>query len=150
MRLVKWNPVKDLIDFHDEMDSMLDSFFSPRFLDGWVFDRPAVWYPNVDVTETDDEYTLKAELPGMSKDDIQITFKDGVLTLEGERKKETESKDVNYHRLERAYGKFCRSFELPSEVVADKISAEYKDGVLIVHLPKTEESKSKQIKIKVA
>jgi HSP20 family protein len=108
-----------------------------------------VWSPSVDVSETKDNVVIKAEIPGMTKDDVKISIQDNVITLKGEKKQEKEEKDANYHRIERSYGSFCRSFTLPAAVKADKIKATYKDGILNVTLPKTEEVKPKEIPINV-
>lgn len=105
------------------------------------------WMPIVDIYETKDAICVRAELPGVDKDAIGVEVKDGVLTLRGERKFEKEVKEENYHRIERSYGTFHRSFTLPSSVDGEKVSARMKDGVLQVDLPKKEQAKPKQIKI---
>ena len=106
------------------------------------------WYPSADVMENKNDYTLKIELPGVMKDQVKISVQDNVLTIQGEKQNETESKDTNYHRVERSYGKFLRSFRLPSAIKSDKIDATYKDGILSIVLPKAEEAKTKEIEIK--
>ncbi|HZH49858.1 MAG TPA: Hsp20/alpha crystallin family protein [Nitrospira sp.] len=110
----------------------------------------AEWSPLVDITEDDKEYIVKAEIPEMKKDDIKINVHDEVLSISGERKYEKEEKGKKYHRVERAYGSFMRSFTLPEDADGSKVNAEYKDGVLKVHLPKSERAKPKTIEIKVA
>jgi HSP20 family protein len=105
--------------------------------------------PAVDVYEEGDEIVVKAEIPGMSKEDIEVNLSDSVLTLTGEKKKEEEIKEHDYYRCERSFGSFSRTIQLPSEVKADQAKATFKDGVLEVHLPKTEEAKQKAIKVKV-
>jgi len=107
------------------------------------------WAPAVDIYETPDSIVLQAELPGLSKEDIDIQVRDSVLILKGERRSEKEVKEGNYLRVERAYGGFQRAFTLPAAVQADKIRAVFKDGVLDVNIPKAEEAKPKQIKIDV-
>lgn len=107
------------------------------------------WTPLVDITEDEKEYLIKAELPEVKKEDVKVTVEDGVLTITGERKFEKEEKDKKYHRIERAYGSFMRSFTLPDTAAGDKVSAEFKDGVLKVHLPKSPEAKPKSIDVKV-
>ncbi|NOQ85825.1 MAG: Hsp20 family protein [Deltaproteobacteria bacterium] len=107
------------------------------------------FYPAVDINEGDKAITLKADLPGIKKEDVHIDVNDGVITLRGERKFEKEDKRENYHRIERSYGSFHRSFTLPSTVDAEKIKAKYKDGILEVTLPKTEEAKPKSIPVEV-
>jgi HSP20 family protein len=108
------------------------------------------WSPLVDITEDDKEYLVKAEIPEMKKEDIKINVHDDVLTLSGERKYEKEEKGKKYHRVERAYGSFLRSFTLPEDADGSKISAEYKDGMLKLHLPKSEQAKKKAIEVKIA
>ena len=108
------------------------------------------WLPPVDIEENDREYILKAELPGMKKEEVKLTVEGGTLSISGERKAEKEEKDKKYHRMERSYGAFQRSFTLPEGALAEKISAEFKDGVLLVHLPKGETAKPKAIEVKVS
>jgi HSP20 family protein len=103
----------------------------------------------VDITEDEKEYLIKAELPEVKKEDVKVTVENGVLTMTGERKFEKEQKDKKYHRIERSYGSFMRSFSLPEAAAGDKVSAEFKDGVLKVHLPKSPEAKPKSIDVKV-
>lgn len=110
----------------------------------------AEWSPLVDITEDEKEYLVKAELPEMKKEEIKINVHDDVLSISGERKYEKEEKGKKYHRVERAYGSFMRSFTLPEDADGSKVSAEYKDGVLRVHLPKSEKAKPKAVEIKVA
>lgn len=108
------------------------------------------WTPRCDVFETDNEIVIKAELPGVNKKDVKVNIENNMLTIQGERKFEEETKRENYHRIERSYGQFMRSFTLPAYVDTAKISAEFKDGVLRVSLPKVEEAKPKAIEVKVA
>jgi HSP20 family protein len=110
----------------------------------------ADWTPTVDITETEGEYAIKAELPEVKKEDVKVTVEDGVLTIQGERKQEKEEKGKKYHRIERSYGRFVRSFTLPDTVDEGKVRAEYADGVLHLHLPKSEKAKPKQIDVKIA
>jgi HSP20 family protein len=107
------------------------------------------WSPLVDITEDDKEYVVKAEIPEMKKEDIKINVHDDVLTVSGERKYEKEEKGKKFHRVERAYGSFMRSFGLPENADGSKINAEYKDGILKVHLPKSEQAKKKAIEVKI-
>jgi HSP20 family protein len=104
----------------------------------------------VDITETDNEYLIKAEIPEVKRDDVKVSVQNGVLTLQGERKKEKEEKGKKFHRVERYYGSFLRTFSVPDNVDETKVVAEFKDGVLNVHLPKTEKAKPKAIEVKVA
>jgi HSP20 family protein len=117
---------------------------------GWRADEPAAttsWSPSVDIFETEGEIIVKAELPGLERKDIVLHLENNVLTLRGERKFEKETKEENYHRIERSYGNFSRSFSIPATVDDEKIRADYKDGVLKIALPKKEQAKPKQIKI---
>jgi HSP20 family protein len=147
MAITRWRPFRDLVNLQDEMNRLFDDFFTrPLVRPEWT---EGVWSPSVDVSETKDNVIIKAEIPGMTKDDVKVCVQDNVITLKGERKQEKEEKDANYHRIERSYGSFCRSFTLPTSVKADKIKATYKEGVLNITLPKTEEVKPKEIPINV-
>jgi HSP20 family protein len=155
MSLVRWNPVRDLATFpsdilgmQKEINRLFDRFFRGGTLDEGEF-LTSTWMPAVDIVEKDDEFVARVELPGVSKDDVKVTLQDNILTIRGEKKEEKESKDANYHRLERSYGSFQRSFTLPSSVKGDKVGAEYKDGILTISLPKAEEARRKQIEVKV-
>ena len=109
----------------------------------------ADWVPAVDVSETDGEFKIKAEIPDVKKEDVKVTLEDGVLTIQGQRKQEKEDKGTKYHRVERTYGSFVRSFTLPDLVDEEKVKAEFKDGVLNLQLPKSEKAKPKAIEVKV-
>jgi HSP20 family protein len=148
MNVVKWNPFREL----EDMQTRLNRYFNedvPRRgeVDGPFF---ADWAPVVDIEETDQEYLIKAELPDVRKEEVKVQVLEGVLTIEGERKREKEEKGKRYHKVERAYGKFVRQFALPTQVEADKVKAEFKDGMLNVHLPKTAEAKPRAVDVKVA
>jgi len=154
MSLVRWNPARDLATWPSdlfgmqrEMNRMFDNFF--RGTDRSEDYTLAAWTPAVDIAEHDDEYIVKVELPGVNKDEVKITLESNILTLHGEKKQEKETKKENYHRVERSYGSFQRSFTLPTNVKSDKIDAAYKDGILTINLPKAEEAKPKQIEVKV-
>jgi HSP20 family protein len=110
----------------------------------------ADWTPSVDISETEGEYQIKAEIPDVKKEDVKVTLEDGVLTIQGERKYEKEEKGKKYHRIERSYGSFVRTFSLPDVIDEEKVKAEFKDGVLNLHLPKSEKAKPKAIDVKVA
>jgi len=117
---------------------------------GWRNNEPTAtttWSPSVDVFETEGEIVVKAELPGMERNDIHLNLDNNVLTLRGERRFEKETKEDNYHRIERSYGAFSRAFTIPATVDEEKIRADYKDGVLKINLPKKEQAKPKQIRI---
>jgi HSP20 family protein len=149
MALARWNPGRDLMQMREEMDRLFNQF--TRRGDGeeatWA---GGIWAPPVDIYETDDAFMLKAEMPGFRKEDLQIELHDNRLTLRGERKQETDVKEEQYHRRERAYGRFERAFWLPVPVDADKIQATFKDGVLELRLPKSEAAKPKRIAISEA
>ena len=145
--LTKWNPFREL----EDIQSRLSSLFGRTPLRGFGEEAMTVseWTPLVDIAEDDKEYLIKAELPEVKKEDVKVTVENGVLTITGERKFEKEEKGKKYHRLERAYGSFMRSFTLPEGAAGDKISAEFKDGVLKVHLAKSPEAKPKSVNVKV-
>ena len=122
-----------------------DRFFNSFGLDFNTTD--SVWSPSVDISETENHYEVKAEVPGLKKEDIKLAVEDNVLTLSGEKKTEKETDKKNYHRLERAYGRFERSFRLPKQVNVENIKASYKNGVLTVNIPKSEAVKPKEIAV---
>jgi HSP20 family protein len=146
--IIRWNPQADLL--RGRMDRMFNEML--RELWGPVADSEEVasrvWAPPVDIREGVDALTLTAELPGLTKEDVSITLENNVLTLSGERKFEKEAHGESYHRVERSYGNFSRSFTLPSTVKTDKVDARFENGVLTISLPKQEESKPRQITIK--
>ena len=153
MSLVRWNPARelaawpsDLFGIQREMNKMFDGVFRSTGDEDYSFSS---WTPAVDIAEHDDEYLVKVELPGVNKDEVKLTLENNILTIRGEKKQEMETKKENYHRVERSYGSFQRSFTLPAAVKSDKIDASYKDGILTVSLPKAEEAKPKQIEVKV-
>lgn len=144
MALVKWEPIREIEDLFDRYTSKL----------GWPsLGREAFstteWSPKVDISETDQAFTIKAELPEVRKEDIKVNIENGMLSISGERKQEKEEKDKKFHRVERFYGNFMRSFTLPDNVDASQIKAEYKDGMLNLSLPKTAENKPKATEVKI-
>ena len=147
MAITRWRPFRDVVSVQDEMNRLFGDFFDHR--PTRVEWTEGAWNPSVDVTEDKDNVVIKAEMPGLNKDDVKISVQDNVLTLKGEKKQESEEKESDYHRVERSYGSFCRSFQLPTTVKTDKIKANYKDGVLSITLPKTEEVKPKEIPISI-
>jgi len=149
MAVIRWTPLRELATMQERMNKLFEDTLKPtlRGDDGLSV---ASWAPAVDIYETDKEIVLKAELPEMQEKDIDIKVEDNVLSVAGERRMEKEVKEENYHRIERSYGSFNRSFTLPRTVDREGIKAAYKDGVLKVTLPKKEEVKPKQIKIDVA
>jgi len=150
--LTVWKPFGELAPFRDfewmrrDMDRLWNSFFERGTLRS---EEGGEWLPSLDVAETKNEIVVKAEVPGLEPKDIDISLSDGLLTIKGEKKQEREEKEENYHLVERSYGSFARSIRLPNEVQSDKINASYKNGVLKIVLPKSEEAKKKEIKIKV-
>ena len=147
--ITRWNPLRELEDFQ----TRILSAFNP----GWGRhgngqDTPAMneWMPLVDITEDENEYLITSELPEVKKDDVKVTVENGVLTITGERKFEKEEKNKTYHRIERSYGSFARSFVLPDDGDAGKVNAEFKDGLLKVRVTKSEKAKPKQIEVLVS
>ncbi len=147
-------PFMGLTGWETDMDRMLEVFFGRRTRPWW----PERWFrademelrpPTVDVFEEKDDIVVKAELPGIEKDKIEVNLTDRTLTIKGEKKKEEDIKKENYYRAERSYGSFLRTLELPNEVRADKVKASFKNGILEVRMPKTEEAKAKEVKVKV-
>jgi HSP20 family protein len=135
-----------MFSLQHKMNDFFDDFFFPMDA-GKTAGSVWGWNPKVDIYEDADQIVLTAELPGVDKKDIEVDVKNGVLTLKGERLVENEVKEKNYHRKERSFGKFERSFKLQGDVDADKIMADYKDGILKVSIPKSEEMKPKQITV---
>ena len=148
MTLVRWDPFREL----EDMSERLNRVFSRPSLRNSGKENLTVadWMPTVDISETEGEYLIKAELPEVRKEDVKVTVENGVLTLQGERRQEKEEKGKRFHRVERSYGSFVRSFTLPESVEESFVKAEYKDGVLNLHLPKSEKVKPKAIDVKVA
>ena len=146
--LTTWSPLRDL----SNMENRLERLF------GWGFpsrngEKEAMtvsqWTPLVDISEDANEYLVKAELPELKKEDVKVSVENDELTISGERKSEKEEKGKKFHRIERSYGSFLRSFTLPESVSGEKVVAEFKDGLLSVHLPKDEKAKPKLIEVKV-
>lgn len=148
MTLVRWDPFREL----EDMSERLNRVFSRPTLRNTGKENLTVadWMPTVDISETESEYLIKAELPEVRKEDVKVTVENGVLTLQGERRQEKEEKGRRFHRVERSYGSFVRSFTLPESVDEGGVKAEYKDGVLALHLPKSEKVKPKAIDVQVA
>ncbi|MGH7360006.1 MAG: Hsp20/alpha crystallin family protein [Candidatus Methylomirabilales bacterium] len=148
MAIVRWDPFRDLISIQDRMNRLFDQTLArTRGEEEGI--AASTWMPAVDIYETADRVVMKAELPGLTREDIEINVRDNTLSLRGERKFEKEVKEENYLRIERAHGSFQRSFTLPATIQQDKIRAVFKDGVLELSLPKAEEARQKQIKIDV-
>ncbi len=154
MALVRWNPAHELTSFPSdvlniqrEINRMFETFFRGEQEESSLFSP--TWKPAVDIVEHENEYIAKVELPGVDKNNVKITMQDNVLTIRGEKNQEKKDKESNFHRVERFYGSFQRSFTLPTSVRNDAIEADYKDGILTIHMPKAEEAKPKQIEVKV-
>jgi HSP20 family protein len=145
--LAPWRPFRELERMRREMDRLWDSFFEER--PQRKIEELGEWGPSLDLSETKNDLIVKAEVPGIDLKDIDISLNKDVLTIRAEKERETEEKEENYHFIERSYGAFARSIRLPRDVQTDKINASYKDGVLRVTLPKSEEAKKKEIRIKV-
>jgi HSP20 family protein len=145
--LMKWNSFGEL----DEMQNRLGGLFAgfPIRMGNGENLRLADWSPQVDITEDDQEYLVKTDLPEIKKDDVKVIVENGILSISGERKSEKEEKKKRYHRIERSYGSFERSFTLPENAEGTKVSAEFKEGVLKVHLPKSASAKPKKMEVKV-
>ena len=147
MDLVAWKPFRDeLSAFRKEMDKLWNRAFGETGL-GWVSETE--WRPSADIAETAENITVKADLPGLEPKDIEVTLSGNLLTIKGEKKKEEEKKNKKYHYSERFHGMFERSFRLPAGVKMDKVEAKFDKGVLTITLPKTEETKTKEIKVPV-
>lgn len=144
----RWDPFKELEEISDRFNRIFGRMLTRRET-GREALTVADWAPMVDITEDDHEYLIKAEIPEVDKKDVKVTVQDGVLTIQGERRQAKEEKGKRFHRIERSFGSFVRSFGLPDEVAEDKLKAEFKDGLLLVHLPKAERPKPKAIEIKV-
>jgi HSP20 family protein len=147
--LTRWDPMQDIQEFEKRLSSWMGR--APMKKEG---DKESMrvmeWAPLVDITEDEKEYVIKADLPEIKKEDVKISVQDGVLVISGERKYEKEEKGKKYHRVERSYGSFERSFTVPADAEEENVSAQFKDGVLTVHLPKGETAKPKRLEIKVS
>ena len=147
MALIRWDPFRDLLTLQDRMDRLFqDSMIRNRGHEESL--APGFWSPPVDIYETDEAVILKAELAGLSKNDVTIEVKNSTLVLRGERKFEKDIKEENYHRIERSYGSFSRTFSLPQTVDHSKVAATFKDGLLEITIPKVKDARPKQIEIK--
>ena len=148
--MTTWNPLRDLDDMHDRVLRSLGLGLKQRVPDSQQQSlTTAEWAPSVDISEDDREYLIKAELPEVNKEDVKVTVENGVVTLKGERKFEKEENNKKYHRIERCYGSFLRSFAMPEDAASDKVTADFKEGVLLVRLAKSEEKRPKHLEITV-
>ncbi len=150
--LTRWNPFREMEDMQRRVSSLFD--WSPFRRGSLTAEEENItateWAPLVDISEDDKEYLIKVELPEVQKDNVKVTVESGTLTISGERKAEKEEKGRKFHRVERFYGRFERSFSIPDDAEADSVKAEFKDGVLRVHLAKSEKARPKQIEVKVS
>src|SRR5215213_559415 len=137
MAIVRWDPTREVDSLQSEMNRLFDTFFGGRPANGAL----RRWIPPMDLVETDDHLVLRADLPGLDREDIEIEVKDNVLTISGERKTEHEAKNEGFHRVERAFGRFSRSLDLPRGISAEEVDATFDRGVLEVRIPKPEERK---------
>jgi HSP20 family protein len=147
--MTRFDPFRDLAVLQDRMNRMFNDSYGGRGQEDHMLNR-GTWTPPVDIYEADGELVLKAELPDMRRDDVDVTVENNTLTIRGERKLNDEIKQENFHRVERAYGSFVRTFSLPPTVDSTRIGAEYKNGVLTVKLPFREEAKARTINVQVA
>ncbi len=143
--IMRWDPLREISSLRDEVDRLFDAFFGKHM----ERIREEFWAPAINVEETENEFIVKAELPGLKKEDIKLSITEDGLTISGERKFEKEEKGKTYHRIEMNYGRFERSVRFPVEVTPDKAKASYKDGILTITVPKSEKSKVKEIEIEI-
>jgi HSP20 family protein len=147
MALIRWDPFRDLLTLQDRMDRLFEESISRNR----VFEQSLAsefWSPAVDIYETESEIVLKAELPGLKKEDVSIEVTDNSLVLTGVRSFEKDIREENYHRIERSYGSFSRTFSLPATVDQDGVNAKFIDGILEIHIPKAEKSAARVIEIR--
>jgi len=147
--ITTWNPLRDLEEMQDRVLRSFGLGMNRRIPEGQQSISTAEWAPSVDISEDDREYLIKAELPEVNKEDVKVTVENGVVTIRGERKLEQEENNKKYHRIERSYGSFLRSFAMPEDAASDQVTADFKDGVLLVRLGKCEEKRPKHIEVTV-
>lgn len=148
MNLVKWDPFKELEEVSTRLNRLFGRPALPAESDREMLSL-ADWMPSVDISETESAYLIKAEIPGVDKNDVKVTIEDGMLTIQGERKQEKEEKDKKYHRIERSYGSFMRSFRVPDDADESAVKAEFKDGLLNVTLNKSKKSRSNAVNVSI-
>lgn len=149
MNLIKWNPFSELEDISGRLNQIFGRSAASATAGHEVM-KVADWAPSVDISETDQAFLIKAEIPGVKKEDVKVTVDNGILTIQGERKMEKEEKGKTFHRIERSYGSFVRGFRVPAGVDDSKAKAEFKDGMINVTLPKSEKAKTKSVEIAVS
>ncbi len=145
MAIIRWDPFRDMVTLREKMNRMFEDVFSGRNEDREL--QAGTWAPSVDIFETENELVLTAEIPGIDEKDVEIKVEDNTLSIKGERKFEKETKEENFHRIERSYGSFYRAFTLPSSVDPERIQAEQENGVLKISMPKKQELKPRTVKI---
>ncbi len=145
MAIIRWDPFRDMVTLREKMNRMFEDVFAGRSEDKDL--SASTWAPAVDIFETESELVMTVEIPGIDEKDIEIKIEDNTLTLKGERKFEKETKEENYHRIERSYGSFYRAFTLPNSIDPDKILAEHENGVLKITMAKRLELKPRKVKI---
>jgi len=149
MALIRWEPARELSTVQSEMNRLFSTFFDSPTPGNGRRDSLRGWIPAMDVTENDNEYVLKADLPGLSESDVDVELDDNVLRISGERKSEHQESKDGYHRVERAFGRFSRSLRLPEGVTAEGVQANFDNGVLEVHIQKPEQRKPQKVAISV-
>jgi len=147
--LITWNQLREMEEAQNRVTRFLGGFPTTRGIGETHSLAVADWSPEVDISQDEHEYLLKADLPEIKKDDLRVTVEDGILCVSGERKSEKEDQKRKFHRVERSYGSFRRSFTLPADTDSKKVTAEFRDGVLKVHLPTTAIAKTKALQVKV-
>jgi HSP20 family protein len=145
MAIIRWDPFRDMVTLREKMNRLFEDAFTGRGEDKELIS--SMWTPAVDIFENENELVLTAEIPGIEEKDVEIKIEDNTLTLKGERKFEKETKEENYHRIERSYGSFYRAFTLPHSVDAEKVQAEHENGVLRISMPKRQELKPRTVRI---
>ena len=148
MNLIKWDPSRELEDVSNRLNRIF-GHSTARAESGQEMLAVADWSPSIDISETDAAYLIKAEIPGVKKEDVKVTIQDGMLTIQGERKMEKEEKGKKFHRVERSYGSFVRSFRIPDNANENSVKAEFKDGMLNVTLAKSAKAKAKSVNVAV-
>jgi HSP20 family protein len=150
-KLITWNPLREMDEAQNRFNPFFLAGFPNRMGSGEIHSLTvADWSPEVDISEDDQGYLLKADLPETKKEDVKVTVEDGILSVSGERKSVKEDQKRKFHRIERSFGTFRRSFTLPEDADSTKVTAEFRDGVLKVHLPTTTKARSKALEVKVA
>ncbi len=148
MKITRWDPFRELQDMQDRLNRLVGRF--PLRLAAEESDQFTDWAPAMDLEETDGEYLVRADLPAVKKADVKVSLEDGVLAIQGERQQEQDEKGRKFHRIERSYGKFVRRLAVPTDADPQKVTAEFKDGVLSVHLPKSPTAKPRSLDVKVS